>query len=56
VSECQDKLDVGISTYFEWMAAHPEVAVRTVEIHTAGRRALERVTARLGIVAERTRG
>jgi AcrR family transcriptional regulator len=38
----QEKLDVGISTYFEWMAARPEVAVSTVvEVHSAGRRALE---------------
>jgi hypothetical protein len=33
---------VGISTYFEWMAGRPEVAVSTVvEVHSAGRRALE---------------
>jgi AcrR family transcriptional regulator len=38
----QEKLDVGISTYFEWMAARPEVAVSTVvEVHSAGRRALQ---------------
>jgi AcrR family transcriptional regulator len=42
VSGWQDKLDVGISTYFEWMAGRPEVAVSTVvEVHSAGRRALE---------------
>ena len=36
-----EKLDVGISTYFRWMAEHPEVAVTTVvEVHSAGRRAL----------------
>jgi len=37
----QAKLDVGIATYFRWMAEHPEVAITTVvEIHAAGRRAL----------------
>jgi AcrR family transcriptional regulator len=37
-----EKLDVGIATYFRWMAEHPEVAVTTVvEVHCAGRRALE---------------
>jgi AcrR family transcriptional regulator len=42
VAQWQEKLDVGISTYFEWMAARPEVAVSTVvEVHSAGRRALE---------------
>jgi AcrR family transcriptional regulator len=42
VSSWQEKLDLGISTYFEWMAARPEVAVSTVvEVHSAGRRALE---------------
>jgi AcrR family transcriptional regulator len=42
VSGWQEKLDVGISTYFEWMAARPEVAVSTVvEVHSAGRRALQ---------------
>jgi AcrR family transcriptional regulator len=36
------KLDVGIAAYFRWMAEHPEVAITTVvEVHTAGRRALE---------------
>jgi AcrR family transcriptional regulator len=36
-----EKLDVGIETYFRWMAEHPEVAVTTVvEVHAAGRRAL----------------
>ncbi|MGD0452386.1 MAG: TetR/AcrR family transcriptional regulator [Solirubrobacteraceae bacterium] len=40
--EWQAKLDVGIATYFRWMAEHPEVAVTTVvEVHAAGRRALE---------------
>ena len=38
----QDKLEIGIATYFRWMAEHPEVAVTTVvEVHSAGRRALE---------------
>jgi AcrR family transcriptional regulator len=38
----QDKLEVGIATYFRWMAEHPEVAVTTVvEVHSAGRRALD---------------
>jgi AcrR family transcriptional regulator len=38
----QEKLDVGISTYFDWMAERPEVAVSTVvEVHSAGRRALQ---------------
>jgi AcrR family transcriptional regulator len=37
----QEKLDVGIATYFRWMAEHPEVAITTVvEVHSAGRRAL----------------
>ncbi|HEX3910791.1 MAG TPA: helix-turn-helix domain-containing protein [Solirubrobacteraceae bacterium] len=41
VSGWQEKLDVGIATYFRWMAEHPEVAVTTVvEVHCAGRRAL----------------
>lgn len=32
-----EKLEVGISTYFEWMAEHPEVARITIlEIHKAG--------------------
>lgn len=36
-----EKLDVGIATYFRWMAEHPEVAITTVvEVHSAGRRAL----------------
>jgi AcrR family transcriptional regulator len=40
--EWRDKLDIGIATYFEWMAGHPEVATSTVvEVHSAGRRALE---------------
>jgi AcrR family transcriptional regulator len=38
----QAKLDIGIATYFRFMAEHPEVAVSTVvEIHSAGRRALQ---------------
>src|SRR5438105_5850339 len=38
----QAKLDAGILTYFRFMAEHPEVAISTVvEIHSAGRRALE---------------
>jgi AcrR family transcriptional regulator len=42
VPHWQEKLDAGISTYFEWMAGRPEVAVSTVvEVHSAGRRALE---------------
>jgi AcrR family transcriptional regulator len=42
VAEWDGKLDVGIATYFRWMAEHPEVAVTTVvEVHCAGRRALE---------------
>jgi AcrR family transcriptional regulator len=42
VPDWQDKLDVGIATYFRWMAEHPEVAITTVvEVHRAGRRALE---------------
>jgi AcrR family transcriptional regulator len=42
VSGWREKLDAGIATYFEWMADHPEVAVSTVvEVHSAGRRALE---------------
>lgn len=41
VSDWDAKLDVGIATYFRWMAEHPEVAVTTVvEVHCAGRRAL----------------
>jgi AcrR family transcriptional regulator len=36
------KLEVGIASYFRWMAEHPEVAISTVvEVHSAGRRALE---------------
>jgi AcrR family transcriptional regulator len=39
--EWHEKLDVGIATYFRWMAEHPEVAITTVvEVHSAGRRAL----------------
>ena len=42
VEPWREKLSVGISAYFRWMAAHPEVAVTTVvEVHRAGRRALE---------------
>jgi AcrR family transcriptional regulator len=41
VPEWDAKLDVGIATYFRWMAEHPEVAVTTVvEVHCAGRRAM----------------
>jgi hypothetical protein len=37
-----EKLRAGIATYFDWMAAHPEVAISTVvEVHGAGRQALE---------------
>ncbi|HEY2719740.1 MAG TPA: TetR/AcrR family transcriptional regulator [Solirubrobacteraceae bacterium] len=47
------KLDVGIATYFRWMAEHPEVAITTVvEVHCAGRRALQ---ARSKALAEWTR-
>jgi AcrR family transcriptional regulator len=46
----QGKLEVGISTYFRWMAEHPEVATSTVvEIHNAGPRGLE---ARHGALAQ----
>jgi AcrR family transcriptional regulator len=42
VADWREKLDAGISTYFEWMAARPVVAVSTVvEVHGAGRRALD---------------
>ncbi len=42
VSSWQAKLDLGIATYFRWMAEHPEVAITTVvEVHRAGRAALE---------------
>jgi AcrR family transcriptional regulator len=42
VPDWHEKLDAGIGTYFRWMAEHPEVALTTVvEIHAAGRRALE---------------
>jgi AcrR family transcriptional regulator len=41
-AEWQAKLEAGISTYFRWMAEHPEVAISTVvEIHNAGYRGLE---------------
>jgi AcrR family transcriptional regulator len=37
VSEWDAKLDVGIATYFRWMAEHPEVAIGTVvEVHAVG--------------------
>jgi AcrR family transcriptional regulator len=49
VPDWREKLDVGISTYFEWMAARPQVAVSTVvEVHCAGRRALEARSRALG--------
>lgn len=42
VTDWQAKLEVGIYTYFRWMAEHPDVALSTVvEIHNAGRRGLE---------------
>jgi AcrR family transcriptional regulator len=42
VPDWKDKLDVGIATYFQWMAEHPQVATATVvEVHAAGRGALE---------------
>ena len=42
VPEWDRKLEVGVATYFRWMAEHPEVAVTTVvEVHCAGRRALQ---------------
>jgi AcrR family transcriptional regulator len=42
VDDWDAKLDVGIETYFRWMAEHPEVAVTTVvEVHSAGRAAQE---------------
>jgi AcrR family transcriptional regulator len=38
VEPWREKLDAGISTYFQWMAEHPEVARSTIiEIHEAGR-------------------
>jgi AcrR family transcriptional regulator len=49
VTDWREKLDAGISTYFEWMAAHPVVAVSTVvEVHSAGRRALNARSRALG--------
>lgn len=37
VEPWHEKLDAGISTYFQWMADHPEVARNTIiEIHEAG--------------------
>jgi AcrR family transcriptional regulator len=48
VSAWRDKLDAGIATYLHWMAEHPEVATSTVvEVHSAGRRALEARSAAL---------
>jgi len=42
VADWDAKLDIGIETYFRWMAEHPEVAVTTVvEVHCAGRAAQE---------------
>ena len=42
VPEWHEKLEVGIETYFRWMAEHPEVAITTVvEVHCAGHRALD---------------
>ena len=41
VEPWQEKLEAGISTYFRWMAQHPEVARSTIiEIHEAGRAGL----------------
>jgi AcrR family transcriptional regulator len=41
VEPWREKLEAGISTYFEWMAEHPEVARTTIiEIHEAGREGL----------------
>ena len=53
----RDKLDVGIATYYEWMADHPEVAVSTVvEVHSAGRRALEARAVALGLWTRTLKG
>lgn len=42
VTDWRAKLEVGIYTYFRWMAEHPDVAVSmVVEIHNAGRDGLE---------------
>jgi AcrR family transcriptional regulator len=42
VDSWQEKLEIGIATYFQWMAEHPEVARSTIiEIHEAGREGLE---------------
>ncbi len=42
VSEWRAKLEAGISTYFRWMAQHPQAAISTVvEIHNAGPLGLE---------------
>jgi AcrR family transcriptional regulator len=41
VEPWREKLEAGISTYFRWMAEHPEVARSTIiEIHEAGREGL----------------
>jgi AcrR family transcriptional regulator len=41
VEPWREKLEAGISTYFQWMAEHPEVARSTIiEIHEAGRSGL----------------
>ena len=38
VEPWREKLEAGISRYFEWMAEHPEVArITIIEIHEAGR-------------------
>jgi AcrR family transcriptional regulator len=38
VEPWREKLEAGITTYFQWMAEHPEVARSTIiEIHEAGR-------------------
>jgi AcrR family transcriptional regulator len=49
VPDWPTKLEVGIAAYFRWMAEHPEVAITTVvEVHCAGRRALEARNRALG--------
>src|ERR1700751_2452131 len=41
VATWREKLEAGISTYFQWMSDHPEVARSTIiEIHEAGREGL----------------
>ena len=41
VEPWREKLEAGISRYFEWMAEHPEVArITIIEIHQAGREGL----------------